>query len=85
VHLRSRLPAYTTVPIGWIAVGDPANLFPPDQHEAIWKIQEPLNFPQFVYGVERAAEGESNMPEIAQTRSDALRTHMNDVIMEETE
>ena len=85
VHLRSRLPAYTTVPIGWIAVGAPAKLFPPDQHEAIWKIQKPLNFPQFVYGVERVAEGESNMPEITQTRSDALRTHMNDVIMEETE
>ena len=85
VHLRSRLPAYTTVPIGWIAVGDPAKLFTPDQHEAIWKIQKPLNFPLFVYGVDRAAEGESNMPEITQRRSDALKTHMNDVIMEETE
>ena len=85
VHLRSRLPAYTMVPIGWIAVGDPAKLFPPGQHEAIWKIQKPLNCPKFVYGVERAAEGESNMPEITQRRSDALRTHMNDVIVEETE
>jgi len=85
VHLRSRLPAHTTVPIGWIAVGDPAKLFPPDQHEAIWRIQEPLNFPKFVYGVERAAQGESNMPKITQRRSDALRSHMNDVILEKVQ
>ena len=83
VHLRSRLPAYTTVTIGWIAVGDPAELLPPDQHEAIWKIQEPRNFPKFVYGVERAAEGESNMRDITQKRSDALSSHMNDMIVKE--
>jgi len=83
VHLRSRLPADTTVPIGWIAVCDPAALFPPDQHEAIWKIQKPLNFPKFVYGVERASEGESNMREITQRRSDALRPHVNDVIVKQ--
>ena len=85
VHLRSRLPAHTTVPIGWIAVGDPTQLFPPDQHEAIWKIQQPLNFPKFVYGVERAAEGETNMREITQRRSDALRSHINDVIVKEVQ
>jgi len=83
VHLRSRLPAHTTVPISWIAVGDPAELFPPDQHEAIWKIQKPLNFPKFVYGVERAGEGESNMREITKRRSHALTSHMNDVIVKE--
>ena len=83
VHLSSRLPAYTTVPIGWIAVGDPAELFPPDQHEAIWKIQKPLNFPKFVYGVERPGEGESNMREITQRRSVALWSHMTDVIVKE--
>jgi carbonic anhydrase/acetyltransferase-like protein (isoleucine patch superfamily) len=83
VHLRSRLPAHATVPIGWIAVGDPAEMFPPDQHDAIWKVQKPLNFPKFVYGVERAPEGESNMREITQRRSDALGAHLNDIIMNE--
>jgi carbonic anhydrase/acetyltransferase-like protein (isoleucine patch superfamily) len=81
VHLRTELPAHTTVPIGWVAVGNPAQILPPDQHEAIWAIQKPLNFPLFVYGVERAAEGESNMPEITKRRAEALGTHKDDIIL----
>jgi carbonic anhydrase/acetyltransferase-like protein (isoleucine patch superfamily) len=42
VHLKSYLEPGALVPIGWIAVGNPAKLFSPDQHEEIWKIQEPL-------------------------------------------
>ena len=80
VHLRTRLPAHTTVPIGWIAVGDPAQLFPPHQHEAIWAIQKPLNFPQFVYGVERSRPGETNMDQITSTRSKQLASHATDTI-----
>jgi carbonic anhydrase/acetyltransferase-like protein (isoleucine patch superfamily) len=53
VHLRSAVPLDTVVPIGWVAVGDPAELFSPDHHEAIWRIQEPLDFPGFVYGMPR--------------------------------
>jgi hypothetical protein len=44
VHLRSELAPHTVVPIGWVAVGDLAQLFPPERHEEIWAIQEPLNF-----------------------------------------
>ena len=33
VHVNSRQLPDTTVPIGWIAAGDPAQLFSPDQHE----------------------------------------------------
>ncbi|MEH3148432.1 MAG: gamma carbonic anhydrase family protein [Methylobacterium frigidaeris] len=54
VHLRSRLEAGATVPIGWIAVGDPARILSPDRHEEIWAIQKPLDFPGFVYGLDRA-------------------------------
>ena len=53
VHLRTKVPAGQTVPIAWVAVGDPVQTFPPDKHEEIWKIQKPLNFPEFVYGVKR--------------------------------
>ena len=53
VHLRSRLQAGATVPIGWIAVGDPCEILPPDRHEAIWALQKPLDFPGFVYGLDR--------------------------------
>lgn len=45
VHLRTRVPPDTTVPIGWIAVGDPAQLFPPDEHERIWAVRKELDFP----------------------------------------
>ena len=76
VHLRTTLPAHTTVPIGWVAVGDPARLFSPDQHEEIWKVQEPLNFPEFVYSVARSSSvGHSNMPEITTKRSKVLGSH----------
>src|SRR4029453_5626100 len=55
VHLKTRLPEGSTVPIGWVAVGDPASILPPDQHENIWAIQKSLNFPLTVYGIERNA------------------------------
>jgi carbonic anhydrase/acetyltransferase-like protein (isoleucine patch superfamily) len=80
VHLRSELPAHSTVPIGWIAVGNPAQIMPPDQHDAIWAIQKPLNFPKYVYGVERPPEGESNMREITKRRSEALGSHKDDIV-----
>lgn len=53
LHVNSRLAPGTTVPISWIAAGDPAQLFPPDQHDALWAVQEPLDFPGTVYGVPR--------------------------------
>jgi carbonic anhydrase/acetyltransferase-like protein (isoleucine patch superfamily) len=51
VHLRTRLEPGATVPIGWVAVGEPATILPPDQHDKIWEIQEPLNFPEWSMGL----------------------------------
>ena len=42
VHLRTRLEPGAVVPIGWVAVGDPASILPPDRHEEIWAVQAPL-------------------------------------------
>jgi carbonic anhydrase/acetyltransferase-like protein (isoleucine patch superfamily) len=53
LHVNSRLAADTIIPIGWVAVGDPAQLFSPDQHEALWQVQAELDFPGTVYGVPR--------------------------------
>jgi carbonic anhydrase/acetyltransferase-like protein (isoleucine patch superfamily) len=64
VHIRTRLPPDSVVPLGWIAIGDPAEFLPPDAHERIWEIQKPLGFPRYVFGVERPAEGETMMPDI---------------------
>lgn len=41
------------VPIGWIAAGQPAQLFAPDQHHELWAVQEGLDFPGTMYGVAR--------------------------------
>lgn len=53
VQVNTILRPGTTIPIGWVAVGDPAKIYPPDQHEQIWVIQESLDFPGTVYGVTR--------------------------------
>jgi gamma-carbonic anhydrase len=53
VQVNTRLAAETVVPIGWVAVGDPAEVLSPHDHEAIWAIQRGLDFPGTVYGVER--------------------------------
>ena len=51
LHVNSTLAPGTVVPIGWIAAGDPAELFSPDRHDELWAVQEPLDFPGTVYGV----------------------------------
>ena len=81
VHLKTELPPNTTVPIGWIAVGQPAEIFPPDAHEKIWATQKPLNFPKSVYGIDRPPEGESIMPEITRRYSHMLDSHRDDTIL----
>jgi gamma-carbonic anhydrase len=53
LHVNSRLMPETIIPIGWIAAGDPAQLFSPDQHEELWRVQAELDFPGTVYGVPR--------------------------------
>ena len=75
VHLKTHLPPGATVPIGWVAVGDPAQILPPEKHEKIWEIQMPLNFPLTVYGFERA---EASMVRITQCLSERLAAHRDD-------
>jgi carbonic anhydrase/acetyltransferase-like protein (isoleucine patch superfamily) len=78
VHLRTQLPPDTTVPIGWIAAGDPAQLFSPDQHERLWQVQRELDFPGYVFGLARAGAGETTMPELTRRYSRALGQHHSD-------
>jgi carbonic anhydrase/acetyltransferase-like protein (isoleucine patch superfamily) len=78
VHVNTTLPPDATVPIGWIAVGDPAQILPPDQHERVWAIQRTLDFPRTVFGLERAPEGQSIMPELTRRYARALGAHRQD-------
>lgn len=75
VHLKTALPAGATVPIGWVAVGDPCRMMPPDRHDEIWALQEPLNFPKAVYGLNRPPPGGSIMPQAMQRYTAALNRH----------
>ncbi len=72
VHLKSQLAAGETVPIGWVAVGNPAQILPPTENKRIWQIQEPLNFPHTVYGFERS---EATMEKITGQLSKVLGSH----------
>jgi carbonic anhydrase/acetyltransferase-like protein (isoleucine patch superfamily) len=81
VHLKSLLAPDATVPIGWVAVGDPARILPPGEHDRIWSIQEPLNFPNSVYGIERPQEGQTIMPQVTRRLSDLYGGHADDEII----
>jgi hypothetical protein len=67
--VNSRLKPGTVVPIGWIAAGDPAELFSPDRHDELWAAQAPLDFPGTVYGVPRG----TSMREIMRRQSAVFR------------
>lgn len=73
VHLRTVLPEDAVVPLGWIAVGDPAKILPPEQHEEIWAIQKALDFPKSVFGIERPPQGQSLMNDVVPRYAAALR------------
>jgi carbonic anhydrase/acetyltransferase-like protein (isoleucine patch superfamily) len=75
VHLKTVLPRGATVPIGWVAVGDPVTIQPPNEHDKIWAIQEPLNFPLTVYGYARE---DVTMVKITERMAEFLGAHVND-------
>ena len=76
VHILTHLPADAVVPIGWVAVGSPCRILPPDKHDEIWTIQQPLNFPATVYAVDR--ESADVMGQITRKRSEQLGSHRSD-------
>ena len=75
VHLLTHVAPGATVPIGWVAVGNPARILPPSEHSKIWEVQQPLNFPLTVYGFERA---DADMVKITRRLSQSLASHAGD-------
>ena len=61
VHVNSVLEDRALVPIGWVAVGKPARIIAPWDHDEIWRIQEALDFPRTVYGLRRDASARERM------------------------
>jgi len=74
VQVNSAVAADAVVPISWVAVGNPAQLFSPDRHDEIWAVQKTLDFVGTVYG---AATGIS-MGELMREQSDFYSAHRDD-------
>src|SRR5215207_7610914 len=61
VHVNTVLEDEALVPIGWVAVGSPARIIAPWDHDEIWRIQHSLDFPRTVYGLPREATARERM------------------------
>ncbi|MGK9235653.1 hypothetical protein KXS07_03865 [Inquilinus limosus] len=80
VHVRSILPPNSLVPIKWVAVGNPAQLFPPGRHEDIDAILGEMNFAEGVYGLERQSGSgvDMDMKELTRRVTSGLADHRDD-------
>jgi carbonic anhydrase/acetyltransferase-like protein (isoleucine patch superfamily) len=76
VHVGTVVPADGLVPIGWIAVGNPAAILPPMEHERIWEIQRTMDFNATVFGVDSNAMAGADEAETADMR--AIMRHLTD-------
>lgn len=77
VHLRTTLPEESIVPIGWVAVGDPVQILPTDRHEEIWAAQRELDFPGYVFGLDR--ETPDLMVQLTERYGRSLARHADDL------
>jgi carbonic anhydrase/acetyltransferase-like protein (isoleucine patch superfamily) len=77
VHLKTHLKEGEVVPIGWVAVGNPAVILPAEQHDKIWELQRPLNFNLTVYGLDRS---EASMVNITRRVLASLAKHKSDSV-----
>ncbi|WP_308493498.1 gamma carbonic anhydrase family protein [Microbacterium terrisoli] len=76
VHLRTHLPEDSVVPIGWVAVGEPVQVLPPSEHERIWDLQQELDFPGYVFGLDR--ETPDLMVQLTERYGRSLARHSDD-------
>lgn len=84
VHLRTVLAPRTVVPIGWVAVGDPALIAPTEHHEEIWGVKKPLDFPGSVFGLPREGgdDTENQMVELTLRFGHLLGRHAGDRVLD---
>jgi carbonic anhydrase/acetyltransferase-like protein (isoleucine patch superfamily) len=78
VHVNSAVPDDGLVPIGWVAVGDPAQILAPDRHDDIWAIQRELDFPGTVLGVDRG----SSAAEATDAYAELFGRHRDDRVID---
>ena len=78
VHVNTALDAGAMVPIGWVAVGNPARVIAPWDHDQIWQIQKLLDFPKTVYGLPRDAPARERM----ERQTEWFGAHREDQVLE---
>ena len=82
LHVNSVLSEGAEVPIGWVAVGDPATLFPPGAHDEIWEIQRTLDFAGTVTGLGPAELAAGAMDALTATYAALYGRHRDDRVLE---
>jgi carbonic anhydrase/acetyltransferase-like protein (isoleucine patch superfamily) len=80
VHIGCVVPPQTRIPIGWVAVGDPARLYPPAEAENIRAgLDEAGGFLPFVFGADPAADRSQQMRTAMRRYTSFLsRSHQGD-------
>ena len=82
-HQRRRARQHGTArrchPIAWVAVGDPAQVLSPDQHEKIWAIQRDLDFEGTVYG----ATDDTSFADVMAQQAQWYGRHRGDQVADE--
>jgi carbonic anhydrase/acetyltransferase-like protein (isoleucine patch superfamily) len=80
VHIGCVVPPQTRIPIGWVAVGDPARLYPPGQAGDIRAgLEEAGGFLPFVFGTDPADDRSQQMRTAMRRYASFLsRSHQDD-------
>ena len=84
VHVNTHLAPDTLVPIGWVALGNPVVMLPPDRHEEIAQHLARLRFRETVYGIDPEFDADSEgspMPAIAERNALLYGKHTRDKIV----
>jgi carbonic anhydrase/acetyltransferase-like protein (isoleucine patch superfamily) len=83
VHIGCQVPAEKRIPIGWVAVGDPARLYPPTAVEEIrTELAELGGFLPYVFGTEDSGDRGRMMRESMARYVRGLARHREDVVEE---
>ena len=82
VHVRCVVPPATRIPIGWVAVGDPARLYPPGEAQEIRAgIEEAGGFLPLVFGTDPGAGRGQQMRVALERYARALARHKDDEVI----
>jgi carbonic anhydrase/acetyltransferase-like protein (isoleucine patch superfamily) len=82
VHIQSQLAPGSRVPIGFIAIGRPAQIYPPDQAPGVHEELARLDFMGYVFGVGSRERSRAEVMEAALNRYvRGLSSHQNDTAL----